>query len=67
MAESLGRAWISIDERRDYAALSAARFLDACSDDVVRRAVQVMEAGERLDLGELRRDAGLDRQQALAL
>jgi site-specific DNA-methyltransferase (cytosine-N4-specific) len=67
VAESLGRSWLSIEERRDYAALSAVRFLDACDDERVARAVHDMEAGKALDLSDLRRSAGLDRQAALPL
>jgi site-specific DNA-methyltransferase (cytosine-N4-specific) len=48
-AEDLGRRWLSIDERRDYAALSAIRFLP---DDPVLIAEQVkaMEDGGFIDL-----------------
>ena len=67
VAEALGRSWLSIDERRDFAALSALRFLDGCAERVVRRAVIDMEKGSSLDLAELRRSAGLDRQGSLAM
>lgn len=67
VAESLGRAWLSIDERRDYAALSALRFLDGCEERVVRRTVTDLEAGRSLDLSEIRRHAGLDLQGSLAM
>jgi DNA modification methylase len=67
VAEALGRTWLSIDERRDYAALSALRFLDGCDEPVLRRAVTDMEKGSSLDLEEVRRKAGLDRQGSLAV
>jgi DNA modification methylase len=67
VAESLGRAWLSIDERRDYAALSALRFLDGCEERLVRRTVTDLEAGRSLDLSEIRRHAGLDLQGSLAM
>lgn len=49
VAEDLGRRWIAIEERRDYAALSAVRFLP----DDVKRATDIvgrLEAGECVDL-----------------
>lgn len=67
VAESLGRSWISVEERLDYAALSAVRFLEDCDDDAVRRTVRALEEGRQLELTELRRDAGLDRQGTLSL
>ncbi len=48
-AEDLGRRWLSIDERRDYAALSAIRFLP---DDpgLIAEQLKVMEDGGFIDL-----------------
>lgn len=50
-AEDLERRWIAIEERRDYAALSAVRFLP---DDVglVEKLVNLMEAGKCIELNK---------------
>lgn len=53
VAEGLGRRWISIDERRDYAALSAIRFLEAVDTQDVEALLGRMERGEHVDLGAL--------------
>jgi site-specific DNA-methyltransferase (cytosine-N4-specific) len=42
-AEDLGRRWISIDERRDYAALSALRFMDPNDIAITKKRVEEME------------------------
>jgi site-specific DNA-methyltransferase (cytosine-N4-specific) len=65
-AESLKRTWLSIDERRDYAAISALRFLDGVDERKVRRALLDIERGHHVDLTELRHNAGTDRQGMLA-
>lgn len=49
-AEDLGRIWISMEERRDYAALSAVRFFDELPAERARSLVERMEGGEVLDL-----------------
>ena len=47
VCENLGRRWISIEERRDYAALSLIRFLgDDFDDDEI--AELVAEAGRKV-------------------
>jgi DNA modification methylase len=62
VAADLGRRWISMEERRDYASLSAVRFLEACPLDEVRARVRRMEKGGTEDLSEvfLRRTPQLD-------
>lgn len=49
-AESLGRRWLSIDERRDYAALSALRFVDDWPPERIRAALDEMDRGEAVSL-----------------
>lgn len=51
-AEDLGRHWVSMEERRDYAALSAVRFFDELPTDRARELVKRMERGELLDLAK---------------
>ena len=55
VAEELGRRWISMELSREYAALSAVRFMDGWSDDEVRASVARLDAGEtiEIDLGLL--------------
>ncbi len=55
VAEELGRRWISMELSREYAALSAVRFMDGWSDEEVRATVARLDAGEttRMDLGLL--------------
>jgi site-specific DNA-methyltransferase (cytosine-N4-specific) len=55
VAEELGRRWLSMEERRDYAALSAVRFLDGEDPQRVRELVESMEGGMAIDLAELAR------------
>lgn len=50
VAEELGRRWISMELRREYAALSAVRFMDGWSDDEVRVAVSRLDAGETIEI-----------------
>ncbi len=50
VAEDLGRRWIGMEERRDYAALSAVRFFEGLSDDRARSLIERMEGGEAIDL-----------------
>lgn len=54
-AEKLGRRWLSMDLNREYAALSAVRFMDRWSDNEVRRTMARLDAGEavEIDLGLL--------------
>ena len=55
VAEALGRRWISMELSREYAALSAVRFMDGWSDDEVRATVARLDDGEtiEIDLGLL--------------
>lgn len=47
VAEELGRQWLSIELDREYAALSAVRFLDVAKPEEVRKKVERMAAGGR--------------------
>ncbi|MCY4173490.1 MAG: site-specific DNA-methyltransferase [Cyanobacteria bacterium MAG CAR3_bin_5] len=49
-AEELGRHWLSMDISREYAALSALRFMDAWSDAEVHQTITRLDAGEAVDL-----------------
>ena len=49
-AELLGRHWLSMELDREYAALSAVRFMDRWSDDDVRRRIARLDAGEVVDI-----------------
>ncbi len=49
-AEDLERRWLAMEERRDYAALSAVRFFDDLDVSRAKNLVTRMEAGEELDL-----------------
>ena len=55
VAEALDRRWISMELNREYAALSAVRFMSGWSDEEVRAAVARLDAGEtiEIDLGLL--------------
>jgi site-specific DNA-methyltransferase (cytosine-N4-specific) len=47
VCEDLGREWLSIEERRDYSALSVVRFIDDdWEPDAVRALVERIEKGE---------------------
>ena len=50
VAETLGRRWISMELNREYAALSAVRFMDDWSDSEVCQAMKRLDAGEVVDL-----------------
>ena len=49
-AEGLGRRWLSMDLNREYAALSAVRFMDQWSDDEVRGEIARIDAGEVVEI-----------------
>ena len=51
-AEQLGRRWISMELDREYAALSAVRFMGRSSDDDVRRTIARLDAGEVVEIGD---------------
>ncbi len=57
VAEDLSRRWISIDERRDYASLSALRFLPEDTDRA-RHLIEQMEAGAHFELEAIRDSTG---------
>jgi DNA modification methylase len=48
-AEQHGRKWIAMEERRDYAALSALRFMESWPVEEVTTAIEKMEAGGTLE------------------
>ena len=50
-AELLGRRWLSIERKRDYATLSAVRFMKDWPEEAIRLAIDAIENGECQDLG----------------
>ena len=52
-AELLGRRWLSMELDREYAALSAVRFMDRWSDDDVRRAVAQLDTGKVIEIADV--------------
>lgn len=50
-AEVLGRKWLSIEQRRDYAMLSSVRFMRGRSDTEVRDLIAGVEAGNVIEFG----------------
>ena len=46
VAEALSRRWLGMELDREYAALSAVRFMDDWSDDEVRRMIARLDTGE---------------------
>lgn len=57
-AEDLGRRWISMEERRDYAALSAIRFMEDEPMERVRSAIATMESGTHIAISDVVVNAG---------
>ena len=51
-AELLGRRWLSMELDREYAALSAVRFMDRWSDDDVRRTIARLDTGEVVEIDD---------------
>ena len=51
VAEVLGRQWLSIEENRDYAILSAVRFMKDWPDESIGESIIAMEDGHFVDLG----------------
>ena len=49
-AELLGRRWLGMELNREYAVLSAARFMGRWSDDDVRRTIARLDAGEVVEV-----------------
>jgi site-specific DNA-methyltransferase (cytosine-N4-specific) len=50
VAEDLGRRWLAMEERRDYAALSALRFMEEWPEAQIGPAIASMEQGAALEL-----------------
>ena len=50
VADGLGRRWVSMDLNREYAVLSAVRFMNRWSDEDVCQAIARLDAGETVDL-----------------
>lgn len=50
VCEDLDRRWLSIEERVDYAALSALRFMESWTEGEVRAAVEAMERGRHISI-----------------
>jgi DNA modification methylase len=65
VAEDLGRRWLSADIRRDYAALSAIRFLEEWDEASIRSVLEAMEGGEFVSLQD--RDRAAARQLEIPL
>lgn len=66
VAEELDRRWLAVEIRREYAALSAVRFLAGRSENDVRDAVKRIQAGGAVDLdSEYPDPAGADIRLAL--
>ena len=51
-AEQLGRRWLSMELEREYAVLSAVRFMAGWGDDDVRRTIARLDAGEVVEIAE---------------
>jgi site-specific DNA-methyltransferase (cytosine-N4-specific) len=62
VAEQLGRRWVSIELRHDYACLSAIRFMDAWDFASIQDVLQRLEEGEALNLDEV---SSVNKQLAL--
>jgi site-specific DNA-methyltransferase (cytosine-N4-specific) len=50
VAEQLGRKWLSIELDREYAVLSALRFMEACAEADIIEAIAVLERGRYLKI-----------------
>jgi len=50
VAEGLGRRWLSVEIDRDFAVLSAVRFMNDWDTDEIRSAISRMSAGEAVDI-----------------
>lgn len=62
VAEKLRRNWISIEKKRDYASLSAIRFMEDWSLDSVSNTLSQLESGETLNIDEMEK---VDKQLKL--
>lgn len=63
-AEILGRQWLSIEQRRDYASLSAVRFMKDWPEHSIKQAIVEIENGDFLDIGTRSREHGRLFQRA---
>ena len=50
VAEQLGRNWLSIEADRDYAILSALRFIEHCTESDIMQAMKVLRSGQCLKI-----------------
>lgn len=62
-AEELGRRWLGFELDRDYAAMSALRFLDGRSLNDVRKTYERISAGGFVDLSSPKAEAGGEDQE----
>jgi site-specific DNA-methyltransferase (cytosine-N4-specific) len=53
VAEQLGRNWISIEQRRDYACLSAIRFMEDWSIDSISKVINALDSGTFLNITDI--------------
>ncbi len=53
VAERLGRKWLSIELDREYAVLSALRFMETCAESDIVEAIRVLERGQCLRINSL--------------
>ena len=51
VAELLGRRWLSIEQRHDFATLSAVRFMKDWPEQAIRQSINAIDKGNCLDLG----------------
>ncbi len=49
-AELLGRRWLSIEQRHDFATLSAVRFMKDWPEEAIRQSIDAIDNGDCLDL-----------------
>ena len=60
-AEQLGRRWLSMELDREYAALSAVRFMGRWSEHDVRRTIARLDAGEVVEIDDASLPIDLER------
>ena len=57
-AEALGRQWLSVERRHDYAALSAVRFMRDWPEESIRQSIAEVKNGHFLDISVRSREHG---------
>jgi site-specific DNA-methyltransferase (cytosine-N4-specific) len=57
VAEQLGRKWLSIELDREYAVLSALRFMENCAESDIIEAIRLISAGQCLKISSPAHDA----------